>query len=164
MNLDYKFLNPEQVQEVVRSYFNTSKEIRGQIQIFEVFADPDTNEGRYPARSQGFVLVRFNTESVGFHSHDIKHEDFVSDFLYTIYGNQVTYGMGNYVVKNWWYKTIKEDKKDFLLEIFPKNPELQGIYVEPSAYTLLGVIESLNTFNPIWGKFDFYRKIGWRRD
>ena len=160
--MEYKFLSPAEVQKAIKNYFETSEEVREQIKMFEVFAYPDTNEGRYLAKAQGFVLVRFNSKASSA-SHDTKHEDFVSDFVYRAYGNQMTYGMGNYLVRSWRYKTISNRRKNSLLKSILEKPDTEDILPSLHRDILLGVIEPLNIYDTIWSKFDFYRKLGWRR-
>jgi len=158
--MQYEFLNSEQVQRAVKNYFEASEEIRGQIKMFEVFAYPDTNEGRYSARAQGFVLVRLDVKASC--SFAGKYEDFVSDFLYRAYGNQMTYGMGNYLVRSWRYETISDGRKNSLMKSFLEKPDPKDIFPSVEGDVLLDTIEPLNIYNPIWSEFDFYRKLGWR--
>ncbi len=154
------FLKEEEVKKAISVYNNLNKEERANIRMFEIFAKPDTNEGRYSAKSQGFVLVRIDPKS----SLGDNHGHFVLDFCFHVYGNKISYGMGNFIVKNWKYEPVEkravQTELDSIISRLEHPDEIDNLY---SSNILLGVVESLNIHDSVWGQWDFYKKIGWRR-
>jgi hypothetical protein len=65
------------------------------VRTFEIYAHPELNEGAYPAKFQGFLLVNANDH----------HFRFAEDWCYKKYGNRIEFVQGVYgsnaIVENW---------------------------------------------------------------
>ncbi len=168
------FLNEKQQIQAIEEYSNSSEYVKGQIKAFLIYANPDTNEGRYDARPAGYILVRScgNVRSVDF--SEAKHEQFITDVLHRIYGPEIIYGMGRYLTLNWRIEPAQDDVEMILKRIFKyitseaqqrENMKLMhsaGPY-GGSLLTLLDVVEALNIREDnIWNEYDFYNRIGYR--
>lgn len=160
----YKFLIPTEIQEACKKYLAAPEEIKKQIKMFEIFAHPDLDEGRFGPLSQGFVLVRdYDRRGEAPYCYKTLCEELVMDFCYRAYGSRVAYGMGGFIVSDWKFEVRK--RADWMIEAFLRNPNPDEGFRPETRRVLLGVIEPLNIpkQDALWDELDFYKKIGWQR-
>lgn len=160
----YNFLSEEEVLEAINAYANASEKTQEAITLFKVSAHPDTNEGRYGAREQGYVLV---------HSKNSSHTElFLQDFLIKAYGSPITFGMGGYAVENWSYEKVSKGEKypnyelPFTIECLKNNAtdkkKNSSDKLAFGKYVLLAVIEPLSNYEVeggfIWKKWNHFTR------
>lgn len=116
-----KKLSDKAKKELWARYLNAPKKVKDEIALFRINAYPDTNEGRFGPRPQGYVLVRGEKKFQNL---------LLQNFLYEIYGPPLTFGMGDYLVENWLFFRERISIEGFPFLILP---ELLAVIESPDS-------------------------------
>jgi hypothetical protein len=147
-------LNAKEVEAAKKAFLAASKATQEQVRVYEVHAYPDLTEGRLGPRPVGVVAIRVDEDSVL-----VETEDYIEDYLHAQFGPKVQHVQSVAPISGWLYRRVKNAKLAFGFLRSTKQRDPLGTPSE----ILLMVIEGMRVPNPLWSKYDYYKKIGMRR-